>query len=440
MKFNKCKSLLSTLFLMSMVHAKNNDSYYDKKEILAETQWKDVSIQENAPFHLSVLSQGRFDENLIKKYDKNYYYPSSAGEGVEIIVVDLGFNFTYEDFSDIDAKCEAVVKGGVVTKPESEEQCYASYAVYDHGSLVSSIIAGKINGVAKKANIHGILIDNPSQDNISLFTDFNAVLQYILDQNLIKSNKTVINFSIGSYVKLEDLENLELYKTTKSLIKEIVNKGAVIVAASGNDGLTVSNNGVPIVPCSLDNVICTGGIGTQSEPLSVDEIDSSFYNLGNAEESGLLLKSNYGEVDIYSPFVVHYQGIFSVSALMFGIDGDFVINEYYNKVLPGTSTSSPIVAGVIATLMSEFPEKEFNYETTLKYLTDLAEKDMILDLPVNENYPNLFINNGKKNVYDASLLTDIPSVEDIESISEDEVEVESNSDNEVEEIDSADEQ
>ncbi|ORX81447.1 hypothetical protein BCR32DRAFT_279747 [Anaeromyces robustus] len=52
-----------------------------------------VTIQENGldffrNIHLSVMSQGKFSLNSSLTYDNNYYYPSTAGKGIDIYVID----------------------------------------------------------------------------------------------------------------------------------------------------------------------------------------------------------------------------------------------------------------------------------------------------------------------------------------------------------------
>ena len=62
----------------------------------------------------------------------------------------------------------------------------------------------------------------------------------------------------------------------------------------------------------------------------------------------------------------------------------------------GTSFSFPIVAGVAATIMSENPHKKFN--TKKKKVRWFGLKGIIKD--VDEDQPNIFINNGNHLRYD----------------------------------------
>jgi len=477
MKFGKCHSLLSALFLISVSYAKNNNSCYNKKEILAETGWKDVSVQENAPFHLSVISQGIYNQTDSQNYDKNYYYPSSAGEGVDVYVFDTGFDFTFSEFSNVNASCDLIIDTFTVKKLNSTKICHDEHDVFDHGTMVSTAIAGEFAGVAKKANIHGVLLTMNFDETLfknqtiidqDFIKDFDtnvfyigsivAFLKYLKDNQLIKPNKTVINFSNGLNIDIADIKdtiNKPIYKEAQDLFNELNKMGTVIVAGAGNierkEGETnkkyvpVYHDGKAFYPCSFENVICAGGVGNFTIPeediIQNDEIDSSFYQLGHFKN----YDSVYGEVDIYSPFVFHYKGVLSYDKkngekLELPPTNETATINNYESILPGTSFSTPIVAGVVATLMSEFPEKQFNYDSVKEYFNNHAE-DLtgFIDLiPDNKNYTRLFINNGKKSSYKCTLPMDIPS-DDEEDITN-EVEVDDNSDNEVEEVDSADEQ
>jgi len=364
----------------------------------------------NAPLHLSVISQGRYDETAHGKYDKNYYYPTSAGKNIDIYMFDTSFNFSYDDFSDVYAQCDMSIEQGKVTKLSSVKVCYG-YQINDHGAMTSAAAVGKLNGVAKNANIHGILLKENEQDPASLeniIDDIIAGLQYAKENQLFKPNKTILNFSIGLPVLISELENNEKYKLLQQLFNDMNDMGIVIVAGAGNDGVNTydTNNNMAIIPCALDNVICTGGAANFFIPqIAIDEIDSSFYKLGNLPAYGNIppFISNTGErVDIYGPMIFHYRGSITVpNEILQGVDLSMLMveeaTEQYTRLkheefMRGTSYTSPIVAGVAATIMSEHPDMEFNSQTMLEYLTNIGEKDILLDIP--EGCPNVFINNG----------------------------------------------
>jgi len=157
MKFLYCSNLLITLFLDISFAKCINNNYYNKNKILSETGWKDLSIETNASSHLSLLSQGIFNEQLNNKYDKNYYYPASAGKGVEVFMFDNGFNFNLDEFSEIEANIEAFIgKDGVKNVSDKAKELGIEESILrkdyrdpekqsipDHGTLTSIAVAGK---------------------------------------------------------------------------------------------------------------------------------------------------------------------------------------------------------------------------------------------------------------------------------------------------------
>jgi len=157
--------------LLNGLASKNDtvETYYDINEIIEETHWNDVGVQENIQdiefkySHLSLISQNKYyGEGL---YDSNYYYPASAGKGIDIYIIDTGLNVTFseEDFDTYEGtpdervvKCEGQFYNGELHPVPDEKHChYRASTNNSHGTVVALTAAGKIHGVAKKGQYSG---------------------------------------------------------------------------------------------------------------------------------------------------------------------------------------------------------------------------------------------------------------------------------------------
>jgi len=102
-----------------------NNIYYDKEAIIKETNWSDVSTQylnvtnEFPEFsnYLSLLSQSPNigEENEL---DKIFYYPSTAGKGIDIYLIDDGIIVDHEDYNTDDrtVSCDAIIKDNLISE------------------------------------------------------------------------------------------------------------------------------------------------------------------------------------------------------------------------------------------------------------------------------------------------------------------------------------
>ncbi|ORX52636.1 subtilisin-like protein [Piromyces finnis] len=371
--------LLSPLLASSITTTLSSSSaaaaHYNKKDIKLETNWKDVEIRENSDLHLSILSQGKFknDDDENHPYDTNYYYPSTAGKDIDIFIFDSGFNFNHAEFSnkdERDAKCILMISGGRVIQPFSDDYCHGPN-LDDHGSGVADNAAGLKHGVANKANVYGIYLNELDEVN------YIAGLEYI-SKYLFRPYKAVFNFSFGGYYSISDL-NKFVYRE-QSIINYLASQGGIFVAAAGNENVSVyseKDNRI-VFPCSFNHVICVGGIE------NVDSKDpfTTIMHSSNYKKAKL---SNYGTfVSLYAPFYTHVA--FKDSNLQ---DVEYLAS--------GTSFSSSLVAGIVATIMSENKDIKFTTYSMLYYLTTLSSNNTISGVP--DDYPNLLINNGKNTVY-----------------------------------------
>ncbi|ORX80524.1 subtilisin-like protein [Anaeromyces robustus] len=347
------------------INKSNLNEYYDIEAIKKETNWENVEVQ---PFNftgfsnpLSLISQGP-KVHYGNTYDENYYYPSSAGKGIDIYFMDSGLLLNHEHFDTYEGTpykrnitCDAYFNQSnqiFYNDEQTQNECWDPSKDHDesseykfdydrpdypiHGISVASSAGGTLLGVAKKANLHMIAVFDSSNNIVK-------GLDYILQHG--KPHKTVISLSIGTDGKK---------RAEEDKINELIEKGFIIIVSAGNDNMNCC--GYRNTPLSkYDSTIVVGA--TNSNIINNKYIKSYY--------------SNYGKcVDIHAPGSVVIPLIDSQSV------------SY--KEIDGTSFSTPIVAGVAATII-----------TNEKTLIDMSIKDNIVGFDSSDT-PNRFINNGKK--------------------------------------------
>jgi len=481
----------NSIVVLSSILILNKTLAYKKSDILSETGWNDLAVRKNAPTHLSLISQGKIDmtNTTNDDYDRTYYYPASAGEGVDIYFFDYGFNLTYSDFSNTEARtiqCDMILDKGNLTLPSDPKICSnEDLSSNFHGIFSTAFAAGKNNGAAPKANIHAALLKLSDEEQNSKGLELNTILEgIILDliegfkyikNNTLKPNQTIINLSAGNFYPIEVLET-ENVKELQKIVNEMAQQGTVFIASAGNDGSYAidKENKRVFLPCALDNIICVGGVEnvdisdlrilrpyeTKDDDLSkfqYKRIELYYPALVNNTLNYIPCGTNYGVgVDIYAPATFHYRGEINFSVpkpeasnfnstiynlSIYGVDttkinfaDETIFIEDYNGIISGTSFSSPLVTGVVATLMSEHPEKVYNSTSILKYLQKISLNNVVTNMP--DDVSNYFLNNGKNSVYNSkdSFEEEAEEVKEKEtSVFDDESEeTQGNSDSEVE--------
>ncbi|OUM59688.1 carbohydrate-binding module family 18 protein [Piromyces sp. E2] len=343
----------------------NDATYYNKNDILKESSWRDLTVQNNADLHLSIISQGLYKNNLVGQYDKNYYYPSSGGKGIDIIVIDGGFNFDFFEYknSERTAKCRVAFDSTGTPKSTNSKSC--GKVSKHHGINVATMAAGLNHGIAKHANIYGVAIPMNENDKFDTSVIIKA-FEYIL-KNMIRPNKTVIAMSIGSFWEKKESYYDTLFKQYQSVMKRITNEGGIVLVSAGNNGENVDQSSKAYVPCIVDNLICVGGIQS-------DKISSVTNSYVKSE------KSNFGNsVDIYAPYNVYTE---------YTNNGEIV-----SKRVKGTSFSTPLTAGVVATIMGDNPNTKYTTNSILKYLLNDGVSFKV------DGKVKKVVNNGKHIVY-----------------------------------------
>jgi len=345
------------------------NKHYNLNEIKKETNWSGVSVQEFSPndyrySHLSLISQGRVDPELIEKYDNNYYYPTTAGKDIDMYLIDCGISMdypyefdTYEGTNDERSiTCDAVIAWGHYEKLDANH-CYIDSDDLLHGNIMASVAAGTKSGVAKKANIHMVAISLG-------YSDVLLAIDYILLN--ATPNKSVISISFGVWDDYRyDINNK---------IEDLIEAGFVFIADAGPNDVDVCVSRYYANYDIGDYVEYKYAFGAYDNVITVGSTDNTFdENYTNGYKKASF--SNYGDcVDFYAP-----------SNVLVGDD------EYYSY------TFTPhIVAGVAALYMGENPKVKHTQNSIREALREMALRDVVQETP---DAPNYFINNGKHIVY-----------------------------------------
>ncbi|MFI9816599.1 S8 family serine peptidase [Saccharothrix variisporea] len=85
--------------------------------------------------------------------DRKYTYPSNAGSGVNVYVVDTGIRYSHQEFEG-----RAKYAADFVVPPNNGDDCDS--AKQGHGTHVAGIAGGRTRGVAKKATLWSVRILN----------------------------------------------------------------------------------------------------------------------------------------------------------------------------------------------------------------------------------------------------------------------------------------
>ncbi len=180
-----------------------------------------------------------------------------------------------------------------------------------HGQVVCDQL--KRYGDPDELHFHNVDNMHGAVDNRLYLDALARVRSYLRDH---PSDQIVVNISLGSYSPRAD---------QKKLIEEILEGGAIVVAAAGNDGVKDST-----YPAALEGVI----------------------GVGAADKGVREVYSNYGNVDIFA------NGSFQTTQAV-SLPSDTGMEKQSRTVkLNGTSFAAPKVSGLIVKMLQLEPSLE----------------------------------------------------------------------------------
>lgn len=218
----------------------------------------------------------------------SYEYPSAAGEGVDVYILDTGLVVSHPSFEGRAKFAQSFVNGQGAADPVG------------HGTHVAGTVGSSKYGVAKKANIFGVKVLGDNRDGT--YSSVIEGIQFVTKR--ARPGKTVINMSLAG-AKAQSMEDA-LAAARKA--------GVVVVVAAGNNRQDACSYG----PANSPHALTVGATDQNDNTASF---------------------SNYGKcVDVFAPGV-------SIDSL-----GNRGNDEVAN--MQGTSMAAPHVAGIAALYMS----------------------------------------------------------------------------------------
>ncbi|KAL9090310.1 MAG: hypothetical protein Q9165_005343 [Trypethelium subeluteriae] len=306
----------------------------------------------NVPWHGGFLSTPYKINNPSNRGNAELLY--QAGWGVHIYIVDTGMRLTHESF-----------EGRAVNIHLSNTSDYCQGEPNDdsddHGTSVASLAGGKWFGQAPWSTLVNVkvicdeAVHFTTATMVNAFNDIQAEHLSYRSQNLPDWRGSVINLSQGWGFNIQSINDA---------VASCVNNGIPISVSSRNDGKEVTSDQLP---CSLPGVLCVGAT------------DRSYTRADF---------SNYGStVPIHAPG----KDVYCASNT----------SDTDEELASGTSLSSPLVAGLLATYVS--------YEKITDNANDAYNRVFfnaltnILDPTSLKGSPNKFANNGIAVVNDAGV-------------------------------------
>ena len=274
-----------------------------------------TDIQDNAPWQLDRLDQYVATTHAAST-NQQYWYPSTAGTGVRIYIVDTGVQ---QGITDLAGRVETGINTVTYHPDYPNEPQYANGATdcNGHGTAVAATAAGTVYGAAKKATIVPVRVMHC--DGKGFGSDLVSGLNWIL-ANHPAGTPGVINLSLGSL----DKTNATGFSAQDGAVADAVAAGFFVTIAAGNNAKGTSvPDACQVSPARVPSAFTVGAL----DPA-----------VGSAGIEGRAEFSNAGScVDLFAP---------GLNVLTSATDSRAVLRS-------GTSFSAPVTAGTAAVYLDE---------------------------------------------------------------------------------------
>jgi subtilisin family serine protease len=176
-----------------------------------------LNVRKNSPYHLGLLTAR--NQRLNPSVLPDYVFEPSLGKGQTIYVIDSGYLPIHEDFDATEREVRDVTTPNRFTLdplniPFADQAPQDNTDFTGHGTAVASIAAGKLRGVASKANLVVVKFKNAAlnpnkPDTIAPRGVLDGALEFALDfvisdiarskraNNNDPNKKFIVNLSYG---------------------------------------------------------------------------------------------------------------------------------------------------------------------------------------------------------------------------------------------------
>jgi serine protease AprX len=306
------------------------------------------AVSLNAPVEPQTITS----RNLVPTYPASMGAKDSwgvygvTGKGVGVAVIDTGIAGDLVDFRTSATDPTSRVVQTAVTNP------YATDAKdgYGHGTHVAGIIAGNSTtrtttstlygdyiGIAPEAHLVSVKADD-GEGNATVL-DVIYGLQFVVDHKA-DYNIRVVNLSLES-------AQAESYKTDPldAAVEAAWFNGIVVVTAAGNRGTAAG--AVTYAPGNDPYAIAVGAFDDVQTASAADDVLATFSSRG-------ITQDGFAKPDIYASGVSIVSDLAPGSAFSTMCASCIVSGEYIRA--SGTSMSAPMVTGVVALLLQQYPQ------------------------------------------------------------------------------------
>lgn len=222
-----------------------------------------IYIAWNSWWNEELIGPGTFLTSRQENYEKitNFYNIEMNGNGIIVCIVDSGIDLTHPDLKDINLE-------GWKDFVNSRTDVYDDQG---HGTMMAGIMVAKggLSGLAPEVNL--LVAKALSKDGTGTDEDVSEAVNWC-----ISNNADIISLSLGGAPGV--VSSLFGGDSVENAVEDAIELGIFVVAAAGNDGEDENDDDVAS-PCSVENVICVGGIGIEGEIWSGSSKGSNNFQL-----------------------------------------------------------------------------------------------------------------------------------------------------------------